>query len=639
MAVNQETIAEKIFTLLKGFGFPVKSFDTEGKIVIDPREASRFAVSEPNILVRHDQEEESIVLATGPDFDSEDLRTMLKNLASEYLLNFDYRQFNRQITPKSETIDIARKTETDMTGVIESLNDMRKLAGIEVTQVPPEAQGVQKAFDIEESYAWKGRIQDLFGAASEFDDIPEVADLLGKADKLYQNGQMDHAMSTIKQALKIGRRAEPLGGWSEGDPERRVRTGAGSWSHEYERRAGYDGGPKTESEDPTGLGSLAKKAKRTIRRTNFGGDRSPEELRDQVRTLSDETLTKWANDTSMDKFGTGEKMLQDKLVKHEMKRRGLAEGDNMPGIAEGFGPMSGSKKTSHQTLENVKIVVKHRKEVNEEVRGSRSRNIHSIYIKRGNEQFKLPENNLSAARAMARHVSNGGEVFDDVGSAINEMAGEQKTLRRFVNYVNKAGLVNEANAVFVEAAKKNIGSIKSSFKQLASVNGYASACESVLSHSQIEILEDDIDLESQFTETHFDSSVENAVASIKASMARQAAFESKIDEAIQSETFEDLKASLSESGDIEFSSPYARLGHQVSQMSASASDPTLGKYLASIGQKVSGGGNLSHHEYTTVKSCLMTATSAIPHSSDANVGMAEALEERYTRYIASHDIF
>ena len=48
--------------------------------------------------------------------------------------------------------------------------------------------------------------------------------------------------------------------------------------------------------------------------------------------------------------------------------------------------------------------MRHKKAVNEEIRGARSRNIHSIFVQRGEERFKMAENNLQMARAMARHV-------------------------------------------------------------------------------------------------------------------------------------------------------------------------------------------------------------------------------------------
>ena len=84
-----------------------------------------------------------------------------------------------------------------------------------------------------------------------------------------------------------------------------------------------------------------------------------------------------------------------------------------------LGKMTGSRKSSYQPLaDSVKIIVRHNKDVNEEVRGARSRNIHSILIQRGEEKFKMAENNLQAARAMARHLHNGGETFDEIGEAI-----------------------------------------------------------------------------------------------------------------------------------------------------------------------------------------------------------------------------
>ncbi len=54
MSINIPVIAEKTFNILKGFGFGVDSFSADGKQVIDPTDATRFVVSEPNILVRLD---------------------------------------------------------------------------------------------------------------------------------------------------------------------------------------------------------------------------------------------------------------------------------------------------------------------------------------------------------------------------------------------------------------------------------------------------------------------------------------------------------------------------------------------------------------------------------------------------------
>ena len=273
-----------------------------------------------------------------------------------------------------------------------------------------------------------------------------------------------------------------------------------------------------------------------------------------------------------------------------------------------LGKMTGSRKSSYQPLtDSVKIIVRHNKDVNEEVRGARSRNIHSILIQRGEEKFKMAENNLGAARAMARHLHNGGETFDAIGESITEMSREFKKLKEFVTYVRKAKLVNEANQEFVTLAMENIDNIKSTFKKLSGVKSYATAIESVSDYNNVELLQDDIDLESKFTETHFDDKVANAMDSLKAMARRKAAFEDKITKAIALESFEGVKDLLKETDLMEFETVSQQLGHKVSSLGYSAKDQTLGNYLHSISSKLNAGGQLSQFEYGAIKSSLLSA--------------------------------
>ena len=77
MSINIETVAEKTFNVLKGFGFDVRSFDKEGNLVINPKEATRFAVAEPNLLARLDIKEKALLLATSGDLSESPVRDML----------------------------------------------------------------------------------------------------------------------------------------------------------------------------------------------------------------------------------------------------------------------------------------------------------------------------------------------------------------------------------------------------------------------------------------------------------------------------------------------------------------------------------------------------------------------------------
>ena len=419
MAVNTQKLAEKIFSLLKGYGHTVKSYDAEGKLVVDPQEATRFLVDQPNILVRLDLNNMQISLATSEDLSDDPLRKQLKQLVynTSPELTFDYKVFGKKLKAKGEAINIIKNSEKDMADVM-----------------------------------------------------------------------------------------------------------------------------------------------------------------------------------------------------------------------EGFGTMTGSTKTSYQPLDNIKIVVKHRKPVNEESRGARSRNIHSIYIQRGEEKFKMAENSLKAARAMARHIHNGGEMFDSTGQSITEMAKEYRQLGDFVRYVRGAGLVNETNQQYVNMAADNIDSIRTMFEKLAGVKTYATAVESLEDRYSVEILEDSVDLEAQFVETHFDDRVANAMDSIKRAMARQQSFEGTIVQAVANETFANLKDMLSENDTVDFETPHARLGHQVAQMGYAAQNPVLGNYLQNISKKLTSGGSLNQFEYTTVKSCLLCATEA-KVKTPTSVSESERYEQFLEQFI------
>ena len=130
MAVNVEVVAEKVFNLLAGNGYDISNLDSKGDKVIDPQDATRFVVVNPNILVRLDKATETLSMGVREDFDDDNLREAFKSLSGAYLMNFDYRIFGKQLKPKSETIDIAQKSEKNMGDVLEAINELRKLSGL-----------------------------------------------------------------------------------------------------------------------------------------------------------------------------------------------------------------------------------------------------------------------------------------------------------------------------------------------------------------------------------------------------------------------------------------------------------------------------------------------------------------------------
>jgi len=305
----------------------------------------------------------------------------------------------------------------------------------------------------------------------------------------------------------------------------------------------------------------------------------------------------------------------------------ILEGKEVVVTEASLGSMSGSIKTSNQPLGTTKIIVKHTKPVNEEIRGSRSRNISKIFIEHNEERFLFPSKNLAGARAMARHLYNGGVMHDTVGESIVAMTSEIKQLREFANYVKKQGLINEENNDYVELAKQHIKTIRETFKKLSGVKTYSKAVESLKDMNNVDIV-NEVNLEDHFTETHFDDKVSNAHETLSKLVNRQTAFESYIMNAIESETFAGVKELISEDP-LDFATPEAKLGHQVSQLGATATDPQLANYLGGISNKLSNGGQMNQFEYRAVKASLLSA------QRPQHAQMAETVteEEKYTKFI------
>ena len=141
---------------------------------------------------------------------------------------------------------------------------------------------------------------------------------------------------------------------------------------------------------------------------------------------------------------------------------------------ESVSRMYGSTKTSYQTVESAKIIVKHRAAVDEDKRGSRSRQIQAIFIENSSkERFKFPFKYLPGARAMARHVNAGGNPHDELGSHIVECVKEMYDLRNFVRKLNRAdGFIHEDSADIISDAKKRYKGLKETVATLSRPKGY-----------------------------------------------------------------------------------------------------------------------------------------------------------------------
>jgi hypothetical protein len=149
-------------------------------------------------------------------------------------------------------------------------------------------------------------------------------------------------------------------------------------------------------------------------------------------------------------------------------------------MRESVEPMTGNAKKSWQRMGNVKIVVNHSDKIDENVKGARTRKIHSIYLETAEgERFKMPFNKLPPARAMARHLNNEGTVYDDFGRHIVEMVSEMSDLAHFVRSAKNTVFEDGETKNIVEAATDHYYDMKAKLHKMSGQKGYQKAKEDI----------------------------------------------------------------------------------------------------------------------------------------------------------------
>lgn len=124
MAVNYSSVAEKVFKVLKGSGLNIQMFDAQdGKELSNPQQSRFFYIADPNLMVNLDEQNQELKVHKGPENIAvlSDLLKSLRNLAKDNLLDFDLREFGREIKPKNYTYRLNSNKVTE-----EMDNDMEK---------------------------------------------------------------------------------------------------------------------------------------------------------------------------------------------------------------------------------------------------------------------------------------------------------------------------------------------------------------------------------------------------------------------------------------------------------------------------------------------------------------------------------
>ena len=175
----------------------------------------------------------------------------------------------------------------------------------------------------------------------------------------------------------------------------------------------------------------------------------------------------------------------------------------------------GTSNKSYQDLNGAKLIVQHRSPVDEEKMGARSRNINAIYIENAQgERFRFSNNYLPGARAMARHVSNGGYPNDQFGEHIEDVMTEMSELRQFVRTVRSSNYVNEDAQDIIETATNRYYGLKDTLKSMTSQRGYVDYFEAY-EPTDIMVDEDNVDdLKAKLTREVYDERLDSVLPAV-----------------------------------------------------------------------------------------------------------------------------
>ena len=175
--------------------------------------------------------------------------------------------------------------------------------------------------------------------------------------------------------------------------------------------------------------------------------------------------------------------------------------------------MYGTKTVSYQKLENTRLIIKHSQAVMDDAApGARSRNISGLFVENADgERFKYPFIHLSGARAMQRHVANGGKPYDQIGESIIKMSEEIAQLKSFGAYVVRNDLMNSDTNNVVERSTQQLNRLRETVAKLSKQGYYEAYKESFQIQPQMEVPQDVVE---QFTDQFTVKNFKEDIASV-----------------------------------------------------------------------------------------------------------------------------
>lgn len=215
----------------------------------------------------------------------------------------------------------------------------------------------------------------------------------------------------------------------------------------------------------------------------------------------------------------------------------------------------GTKTMSYQKLMDTRLIIKHNQAVMDDTQpGARTRHISALFVEnQDGERFKYPFIHLAGARAMQRHVANGGVPYDDVGKSIIQMSEEIAQLKSFGNYVVRNDLMNSDTNGIVERSTQALNNLRETIQKLAKQTHYEAYRESFQARDQVEIPDEVVeDYKEKFTVKNFKEDIKSVFPVIYRLMQEESTLGYDDIVAMTQENFENDEAEIVEDHEDDF---------------------------------------------------------------------------------------
>jgi hypothetical protein len=191
----------------------------------------------------------------------------------------------------------------------------------------------------------------------------------------------------------------------------------------------------------------------------------------------------------------------------------------------------GTSMQSRFDMDNTRLRIHHESIVNDDIHGDRSRKIKEMFIETSQgERFLVPFKNLVGAKALTRHINEGGAIHDDIGQAICNMVSEMSAMKHFVRSTKNRQFEDVETTEMTESAIQHFMELKNTLKSIHNKRHYHQFKENFIPDAPID---EDLDIDAlreRFVKKVYDDRFNDALPIVYKAHKRQKTLSSMVNE-------------------------------------------------------------------------------------------------------------